>query len=55
MAIGWDELGDLSQYGSLDDMLAALQKSYEPEGRPTNNARSCYDFMHTIRVGDRVL
>jgi MoxR-like ATPase len=54
MAIGWDELGDLSQYGSLDDMLAALQQQYAPEGRPTNNARSCYDFMHTIRVGDRV-
>jgi 5-methylcytosine-specific restriction enzyme B len=54
MAIGWDELGDLSQYGSLDDVLAPLQQEYEPEARPTNNARTCYDFVHTIRLGDRV-
>jgi 5-methylcytosine-specific restriction enzyme B len=54
MAIGWDELGDLSQFGSLDDVLAALQRERESEQRPTNNARTCYDFVHTIRVGDRV-
>jgi 5-methylcytosine-specific restriction protein B len=54
MAIGWDGLGDLSQYGSLDDVLSALQSKYETEGKPTNNARTCYDFVHTIRVGDRV-
>jgi hypothetical protein len=54
MAIGWDALGDLTQYGSLDDVLAALQQEYETEGRPTNNARTCYDFVHTIRRGDRV-
>jgi hypothetical protein len=54
MAIGWDALGDLSQYGSLDDVLAALEQEYETERRPTNNARTCYDFVHTIRLGDRV-
>jgi MoxR-like ATPase len=54
MAIGWDELGDLTQYGSPDDLLVALQREYETTGRPTNNARACYDFVHTIRVGDRV-
>jgi MoxR-like ATPase len=54
MAIGWDGLGDLSQYGSLDDVLAALQQEYKPEGKPTNNARTCYDFARTIRIGDRV-
>jgi hypothetical protein len=54
MAIGWDELGDLSQYGSLEDVLAALEQEYETERRPTNNARTCYDFVHTMHVGDRV-
>jgi len=54
MAIGWDSLGDLSQYGSLEDVLAALKNEYQSEGRPTNNARTCYDFVHTIRAGDRV-
>ena len=54
MAIGWDTLGDLSQYGSLDDVLAALQQEFLTERRPTNNARTCYDFVHTIRVDDRV-
>jgi hypothetical protein len=54
MAIGWDALGDLTQYGSPDDLLIALQREYETEGRPTNNARACYDFVHTLRVGDQV-
>jgi 5-methylcytosine-specific restriction enzyme B len=54
MAIGWDALGDLSQYGSLDDVLVALQREYETEARPTNNARTCYDFVHTVRLGDRI-
>jgi hypothetical protein len=54
MAIGWDRLGDLSQFGSLDDILAALQRGQESERRPTNNARACYDFVHTLHVGDRV-
>jgi MoxR-like ATPase len=54
MAIGWDALGDLSQYGSLDDFLAAHEQKFKPEHKPTNNARTCYDFVHTIRSGDRV-
>jgi 5-methylcytosine-specific restriction protein B len=54
MAIGWDGLGDLSRFGSIDDVLAALQRQYEPQQRPTNNARTCYDFAHTIQIGDRV-
>jgi len=54
MGIGWNELGDLSQFGSVDDILAALQREYEPDGRPTNNARTCYDFVHTVRPGDLV-
>src|SRR5262249_55023168 len=54
MAIGWNELGDLSQFGSIDDIMAALQREYEPDGRPINNARACYDFVHTVRPGDLV-
>ena len=54
MAIGWDSLGDLTQYGSLEDMLVALQQNAETEARPTNNARTCYDFTHTLRIGDRI-
>ncbi len=56
MAIGWDRMGDLTQYGSLDDVTVALQKQYEyePGQRPVNNARACYDFVHSVRAGDRV-
>jgi len=54
MAIGWDRLGDLSRFGSVDDILVALQHGQVSERRPTNNARTCYDFVHTLRVGDQV-
>ena len=54
MGIGWNGLGDLSKFGSLEDVLAAMQKEYQTDRRPTNNARTCYDFAHTMRTGDRV-
>ena len=54
MVIGWDSIGDLSQYGSLDDVLAALLETSTGPQRPTNNARTCFDFAQTIRPGDRV-
>ncbi|HET8924279.1 MAG TPA: AAA family ATPase [Candidatus Acidoferrum sp.] len=54
VSIGWDELGDLRQYRSQADVLRALKEKYEDEGNPTNNAKSCFDFAHTLKIGDGV-
>jgi 5-methylcytosine-specific restriction protein B len=54
VSIGWDELGDLKQYRSQADVLRALKEKYEDEGNPTNNAKSCFDFAHKVKIGDGV-
>jgi 5-methylcytosine-specific restriction protein B len=54
MAIGWDDLGDLSQFGSVEDVVTALEETYNPQTRPTNDARTCYDFVRTIKPGDLI-
>jgi 5-methylcytosine-specific restriction protein B len=54
VSIGWDKLGDLKQYQSQPDVLQALKEKYQDEGNPTNNAKSCFDFAHKLKIGDGV-
>lgn len=55
MAIGWNEIGDLKRYTSLDAMKQAVAQSYPRDAEPTNDSRACYEFTHEIRPGDLVL
>ena len=55
MAIGWDDIGDLSQYRDLDSVANKIIEVYKPPGRPINDGRACFDFAHSIRPGDRVI
>ena len=55
MAIGWDELGDLGQYR---DHAAVAQKLIEVYGLkrfPINDSLACFDFLHSMKRGDRVI
>jgi MoxR-like ATPase len=54
MAIGWDDLGDLSKYDTLESFESALASQRATEQRPTNDARACYDFVHAVRPGDLI-
>lgn len=54
ITIGWDELGDLSQYKSLDAVRAAMQKVYDPTINPVNNALACDEFASVMQIGDEV-
>ena len=55
MAVGWDDIGDLSPYRSLDEMKHVLLASYPRDGEPTNDGLACYEFAHEIRPGDHVV
>jgi hypothetical protein len=55
MAIGWDELGDLGQYPDRAAIANALTRAYKSKGIQTNNSRACFDFLHSIQRGDRVI
>jgi MoxR-like ATPase len=54
-AIGWDQLGDLTNFGSKEDVIAALKNEKSGEGEPTNDALACYQFANNIRVGDVII
>ena len=52
MAIGWDSLGDLSNYADRDAIRRAL---HDKEGGNINrkhDALACYQFAHEMQVGD---
>ena len=54
MAIGWDEIGDLSQYGSKTEMKQAMKEHIDPELPYTMAAHATWQFSHEIKPGDIV-
>lgn len=55
MAIGWNDIGDLRPYTSLDAMKQAVLASYPRDGEPINDGLACYEFTHEVRPGDHVI
>jgi hypothetical protein len=55
MAIGWDKLGDLTQYESKEDVFDALKENYGGEGDKKNNVAANYDFLCNMAIGDIVI
>ena len=55
LAIGWDELGDLKQYKTKDDIVIALKTTNGGEGSKKNNATANFEFANTMQIGDVVI
>lgn len=55
--VGWSEMGDLSQYGTPEDLLGALRKTYpDASTARLNNWRSqLWAFSKRIEAGDLVV
>ena len=54
MAIGWDEIGDLNQYTSKNEMKQAMKEHIDPERSYTIAAHATWQFAHDIQPGDIV-
>jgi 5-methylcytosine-specific restriction enzyme B len=54
IAIGWDYLGDLRQYSDKESVQQAIQKHSSSETSAKNMALTCYQFLHSINIGDYV-
>ena len=53
MCIGWEFMGDLSEYTSRNEMNEALQKHNDnPNKNYTNASLALWDFVHKMKVGD---
>lgn len=54
-AIGWDDLGDLSQYKSRNEIKNALVAAYGGEGDKKNDVSANDDFLNRINIGDIII
>jgi hypothetical protein len=52
-AIGWDFLGDLTNYASREAIQQAIQE--REGGKPTNDSLACWQFSREIQPGDAIL
>lgn len=54
MALGWDQLGNLNDYGSKDELNKKLKELYENEGSKKNDTLANYEFKTKLNIGDIV-
>lgn len=51
--IGWDHLGDLSNYKDKDSINRAIKN--ERGGNPTNDSLACWEFANEMKIGDIII
>lgn len=54
MCIGWDDLGNLANYSSRDEMQKAIKDSYSSEGSAKNDSLAVWQFAKEMKPGDIV-
>lgn len=55
MGLGWDELGDLTQYSTKEEIATRLKELYEGDTTKANDATANVDFRSSISIGDIVI
>lgn len=55
MAIGWDDLGVLSEYKNQSEIHEKLRSIYITDKGKSNDAKACWDFCNKIKPGDIVI
>ena len=54
ICIGWDALGDLSQYASREDMRLEIKKFFPTGGNAKNDSLAVWQFANEMKPGDIV-
>ena len=54
MALGWDNLGNLKNYHSQDEIAQELQKHGSQDSYPMNNSKANWEFANEMNMGDIV-
>lgn len=54
MGIGWSGIGDLTQYGSIDEMKQAMRDKIDPSKSYKNSAYATWQFANEMKPGDIV-
>jgi len=54
MGIGWDEIGDLKNFKTKEDMKAKMKEEFDPHKTYKNNAHTTWQFANDMKIGDVV-
>lgn len=54
MALGWDNLGNLKNYHSQDEIAQELQKYSSKDSYPKNDSKANWEFANEMNIGDIV-
>lgn len=55
ICIGWDNIGDLTQYATINEIMKKLQKVHDnPDKSFENDRKALWDFCHEMKPGDIV-
>lgn len=52
MGIGWDEVGNLKDFSSKEEIRAKMKSVYGADYSWRNNALGLWQFAHEIKVGN---
>lgn len=52
MGIGWDEIGNLSDYNTKSEMRQAMQEKIDPSRSFKNDAHATWQFVNEMKPGD---
>jgi hypothetical protein len=55
MGLGWDDLGDLDDYSSKEEITQKLQALEGTKSSKKNDATANYEFRHDIEIGDVII
>lgn len=54
MAIGWDYLGDLTQYSTQEDIATQIKQEENRNNEPMNDSKANWEFAKKMQIGDIV-
>ncbi|MCI3938260.1 AAA family ATPase [Chryseobacterium aahli] len=55
MALGWDEIGDLVQYQTKNDIQTKLLSTYKSDTNRNNDAIANFEFANSASIGDIII
>lgn len=56
ISLSWNELGDLRNFSSKEEMIQALTEKYNERGdNQYNNAQACWDLSRVLQTGDIII
>lgn len=54
-ALGWNEISDLSQFNSREEISTAIKREINPDTEPRNDSLALWQWLKEVKPGDTIL